>query len=129
MTLNLKKSLLNNLTLKVFSLFFAYTFWFIFSQSRTISVWLDVPLSFYTHNNNHSIECPEKVQVNLSGKRADFQTLDMHTLAAHIDSRELSPGENHIPLNEKKLFLPETIKLVNYCPSNITITLHETSLT
>jgi len=121
----LKKILYSNAPLKAIALMLGYSFWYILSHGHTATVWLDVPLSFYATPSHLSLHAPDTIAVNLAGKRTDLYNLDKNQLAVHIDAHKLSPGHNNLSITAETLFLPETIKLVHYKPSNILIKVQE----
>src|SRR5579885_1148801 len=125
MKLSLKSILESNLSLKAMSLFLGIGFWYIYSSYHPTSITVDVPLCFYGSAADKTIDAPESIKVQLSGKRSDFYNLDLSNLALHINADELIPGDQLIDITEEKLFLPKKIKLLSYTPLNPTITLKE----
>jgi len=121
MQASVKKSILNNLTLKVVSFIIAYGFWHIASQARPIDIWLDVPVCFYTVPRAFTLDAPEKIRINLSGRRVDLYGLDTKNLGVHINGATLHAGANMVEISNRTLFLPERIKLINYSPLNASI--------
>lgn len=120
MQLNLKNILLNNNSLKAFSLFFGFGLWYILSQPQQIHVNITAPVCFY-NNATTTIEAPESIDLEISGKRSDIKRLSHKTVAVHLDAQQLHEGEHHIIVNEQHLFLPASIKLVNCTPSHLII--------
>ncbi|MFZ5954054.1 MAG: hypothetical protein ACOYT8_03090 [Candidatus Dependentiae bacterium] len=124
--LTIKSLTTHKLSIKIFSFIFAYSFWCFFSSNQNIQTTISVPLCFYDVENSYEIDCVEKVTITLKGKRLDLQALDYDQLAIHIDGSLLLPGPNNLYLTEKNLFLPTTIKLVNYKPTNLVALLKNT---
>ncbi len=120
-----KTIITNNLTLKAVSLIMGYTFWFIWSQSQTISYDLDVPLCVYNVPESAQFQAPEKVKVKLAGKLQDFYNLDLDNLAIHVDGSTLHTGSNQCVVKNEQLFVPDAIKMVHYAPSNILISYND----
>ncbi len=118
MALPAKRHIWNNIPLKVISLTLGYTFWYIFSSSHVGSLWVTVPLTFYNIPTTHSIVGPETVTVRIAGKRSEIRTLDFENIAIYVDAQSLKKGRNCLAITEEQLFLPSSIKLVHYCPSN-----------
>lgn len=119
---NMKKIIVtSNLMLKALSLIMGYTFWFIWSQTQTISYDFDVPLCVYNVPEHAEFKAPEKVKVQLAGTLQDFHNLDLDNLAIHIDGATLREGANQCVVKNEQLFVPDTIKMVHYAPSNILI--------
>jgi hypothetical protein len=79
-------------------------------------MWLTVPVCFDDAPENLLIESPEVVKIQVSGKRADLRNLNLNNLAFHIDAQKLSVGNNRLAITAEKLFLPESINLLNYSP-------------
>jgi len=118
----LRKIFLNNTQIKLISLILGYCFWYVVSQSHISNITVDVPICFYKTNNTLTIEAPEKIKIQLSAKRADLYTINMKTLAFHIDMQDATQGTRILKLSEEQLLLPESIKLVRCYPANIYIT-------
>jgi hypothetical protein len=124
MKIVLKKSLTSSIILKTISLLLGYTIWGIIAQGHTTTHSFTVPLCFYGEQATHVI-APAELTVTLQAKRSDLRSLHAPTLGVHISTEHLRPGKNHIVLDNKSLFLPDAIKLVNYTPANIIVELPE----
>ncbi len=118
----LKKHLFNNASIKALSFIFGFLVWVLLSQSYQTTLWLKVPLCFYNQQGK-TIQAPEMISVQLQGTRADLLLLDLKQLAVHVDAHQLTQPIQSVAINSHNLFLPDSIKLVHYTPSNITITL------
>ncbi len=125
MQLNLKNILLNNNSLKLFSLFFGFGLWYILSQPQHVHINIAVPVCFYNTLATKKIEAPESIDLELAGKRSDIKRLSHKNVALHLDAQQLHEGEHHIIINEQHLFLPASIKLVNCIPSHLIINVKE----
>ncbi len=121
MTLPTKKTLWRNTSLKLTAFIFGYTVWYIFGQSHMSSAWITVPLCFYNIPAQTTIKGPETIAVKIVGKRSALRNLALDMLAIHINAEQLVPGPNNISLTSESIFLPESIKLVHYSPSNPTV--------
>lgn len=108
------------IVLKLMSLVIATNLWFIFSQMHYDTITLNVPLCFYEVDQNISIEAPETVRVTLSGKRSDLANLDFNHLAIH-KRINFAPHASPVIIQSNDLFLPESIKLVQYMPSPLCV--------
>lgn len=126
--LKLKNLITKNAPLKIVSLFVGYSFWFVFGHAQTITTAITVPLCFYGAQDNMTIQAPDTVRIELSGKRSIMQTVDLKSLAIHVDARELLAGTQPIEISQKSLFLPESIKLVHYTPAQIMVTVDHTQI-
>lgn len=113
----LKKNRHSNL-LKIIALIIGYTFWYIFGGSHAAVVSLSVPLCFYHVPADTHINAPESISVKLAGKRTDIRAVEHEHLAVHIDASKLQKGKNLLKITKQELLLPNSIKLVQYSPSN-----------
>lgn len=118
----LKNLFQNNRNLKIISLAFGVLFWALFGTGNKTSITLDVPVCFYGSEHTNGIDAPEAVRVTLVGSRSDLCNLDINNLALHINTKHLKQGDNLVTPDAKKLFLPKTIKLVEWIPTNPIIT-------
>jgi hypothetical protein len=124
MNMSIHKTVLNNLTLKIVAGIIAYGFWFILNQSRIIQIETQVPVCFYNASATETISAPETISVTLCGKSSDLRSIDLDNLACHIDSADLHSGDNPLTVTAHTLFLPESINLLHYYPSNGCIVVH-----
>lgn len=115
----------NNLSLKIIAVILGYTFWAIISTRQTTERWIEVPLCFFSVPDTLRIEAPEAVNIAFSGSRIDLANLDITQLAIHIDSRDLTPGNQNISLSEEQLLLPSCVKITHWSPSNLIIMVEE----
>lgn len=60
------------------------------------------------------------VEVTLKGMRGDLRAVDWHGLAAHINADHID-SSGRISLSNEELFLPKSVKVVKYKPSNLSI--------
>lgn len=125
---DIKKIISNNAPIKIVSLILGFMFWVMVSQSHFTEIWLTVPLCFDSEQTTQIINAPETIRIGLAGKRSDLFSIDTDTLAVHFKAQQLSLGNNTITIDAKNLFLPDTIKLINYNPSPITIEVTQNSL-
>jgi hypothetical protein len=129
MIMNLKKNLLtgSNLPLKLLSLFFGFSFWYLFMQKYDDHQQLTVPISFYNIPSDVIISSPEMATITVHGKRIDIRTIDMSELAFHINAQLLKKGKNSISLLADQLFLPDHVSLLSSSPSTILVYVDERS--
>lgn len=121
--LPLKNILFNNAPLKTISLFLGYSFWHVASINQIIKISTTVPLYFSSTPDNITVKAPETITITLQGKRSDLYGLEKESLAAHVNISKLLPGKHGIILKEHHLFLPQTIALSDYEPSNLSCTI------
>ena len=125
MALLTKKTVWRNAPLKIISLLLGYTFWYIFGNSHTANAWITAPLCFYNVSEKTIIKAPETISLKVAGKRSDLRALDPEQFAIHVNASQLNLGRNLITITDDTLFLPVSIKLVHYTPSNPTVELYE----
>lgn len=114
-----KHTLLNNLSVKLISLFLAYALWTILNTEHRTQITLEVPLSFY-NAEGFIIDAPETLSVKLSATRNDLYLVS-RKLAAHIDVDTLHEGTQTLTIDNSLLFLPENVKLVRCIPKECAI--------
>jgi hypothetical protein len=119
----IKNNLTHNTVIKLFSLIIGYGIWSFFTQHQTMDLWLTVPLCFYGAQKH--ITAPDSIAVQIAGKREHLSLIDLESLAIHINTRSLHAGPNPIKLKQSDLFLPPVINVLNWYPSNVTITVLE----
>ncbi len=112
-----------SIPLKLISLLLGYTFWHIFGNSYTTTAWITIPLCFYNIPAQKSIRGPETLSIKIAGKRTDLRSLDTNELAIHVNAAHLREGKNALTITSDTIFLPKSIKLVHYSPSNPTVEL------
>lgn len=121
--LPLKNLLFSNAPLKIISLLLGYSFWHVASINQIITISTTIPLYFSATPHQVSVKTPDEVTVTLQGKRSDLYGLEKESLAAHVNISKLLPGKHGIILKEHHLFLPHTITLLQYKPSNLSCTI------
>lgn len=112
---------MKNIVHKAIAVFFGACLWFVVSQQRYDTLTLQVPLCFYPCNSGSTIQSPENITVTLSGTRSALKQLEHQQLAAHIDISTLDPKKTWITIEARHLFLPATIKMVNFKPSPLPV--------
>jgi len=122
---NLKTLFLTNAPLVIISLFLGYSFWYIASYDQTVILQFNVPLCFAGTIDSYTLQAPEKIDVTLKGRRADIYALEKESLAVHINTSKLLPGKHGIIVTDQHLFLPKNVVLVQYKPTNLTVTIAE----
>jgi hypothetical protein len=121
--LPLKTLLFSNAPLKIISLLLGYSFWHVASINQIITISATIPLYFSSTPHQVSVKTPDEVTVTLQGKRSDLYGLEKESLAAHVNISKLLPGKHGIILKGHHLFLPHTITLLQYKPSNLSCTI------
>lgn len=125
----LKNLFCSNALLKIICLLLGYSFWYIASFDSIITIQVNVPLCFAHTEDNYQVTAPETIDITIKGKRSALYALEKDSLAAHININKLLPGKHGIILTEQHLFLPKNISLVQYKPSNLSLTIVETEKT
>lgn len=116
-----KPHLLNTLSLSILSLVLGYALWQAMSQPYKLDATFSVPLSFY-NTDNKTLEAPENVTIGLHGTRKDLYTI-LPNLALHYDAAQLSKGKNTLKITHENLFLPNSVLLLHYLPTEVTVNL------
>jgi len=104
-------------TCRIGALFVGITFWALANTFHDATITVEIPICFY-NTDTTTVSAPEKIRITLSGKRTHLKALNFTQLAAHIDASTLKKSGPTI-LSEKHLLLPRSIKLVNYYPTNL----------
>ena len=110
----LRAHLLNNLSLSIFALVFAFGIWSILSRSTKITSTLPATVYFY-NSSDKKINAPEQLPITVYGKRSDLKKY-MHTFAVHIDASTYKKGSQTITLNKTMVHIPDSIIVLNYTP-------------
>jgi hypothetical protein len=113
----------NSFCIKISALCMGYSLWFYTGQLYSSSQWIQVPLCFYNIPEHTRIQAPETVWVELTGKRMHVRTLDINTLAIHVNAQAYTPGKQAYNVTAQDLFLPASIAITACKPAVITITL------
>ena len=98
---------------------------YVYSTSAIINT---ISSSDVSDTEELEINAPEKVSINLTGKRSDFYNIDFKELAVHLDTKNMKMGKNNIKVTSSNLFLPNQIKLLNYIPSNLVVEVRHKSI-
>jgi hypothetical protein len=96
----------------------ALWWWSLYEESRIIERSYRIPCCFYPAESSRIAQAPEMIRVLLRGTRRSLRTIDPESLALHIDVTSLLPGTHALPVDETTLFLPQTIKLINWSPAH-----------
>lgn len=121
------KQLLRNANLKCTALILGYTFWYFFSAMHWHKISLTVPINIHTIASDTTIKAPESITIELAGKRAALRFLDRSPLSLRLCAEQLALGPNKIVVSPANLFLPDTVQLTNYYPSNLIVTVKKTA--
>jgi hypothetical protein len=89
------------------------------STNRILEISKIVPLCI--HSLKYCITHPPVVNITLKGPRAALKTIDWKNLAAHIDFDQISQSPPCVSLTTNHLSLPNTIKLISYTPSPLSL--------
>ena len=115
----------NTFLLKVVSLIFGMTAWYIIINYQYQSLQFIVPVSFHDIPENTIISAPETVEITLRGKRNELKNIDSETICFHIDAKKLKKGNNKIIITKDHLFIPDHVSLLNSLPSTILVCMRE----
>ena len=127
MLIAVRNTILSNLPLKVASLILGYAFWYMLGQSCDIVKTVNVPVCFYNVTDETTIDAPENVNVELVSKRSNFRRINTNQLALHYDAQAFGDGQTPLSVTQEKLLLPEQIRVVNWAPSKLFVTVSKTA--
>lgn len=68
-----------------------------------------------------SIIAPTQATITITGSRSDVSIFNPSENAIHVDTSNYQPGKHNLQLSRENLFLPDSLKLVQLIPSNISI--------
>ena len=106
--------------LKINACIIAYFLWAFLGECYMITQWVNVPICFYNIPANCTLtSTPATIQVCLQAKRTALRKCT--DLAFHINADSLSGKATTILPQEEELFLPRTIKMVQYKPYTVKI--------
>ncbi len=125
MSLSVKTTYLNSLGLKCLALIFGYGLWHCVSTHQKIQITQKVPVCFYNTITDQVITAPETISLTLYGTRKDLFKITFDS-ALHYDAQTLHEGTQTLPITKEQIFLPESVRLVHYKPTEITIVVKET---
>jgi len=123
MIISIKKILTTNIVLKIISCILGCVTWYIVAGSCTHTLQVTVPLTFYNIPEQWTISAPETIIITLLGKRNIIRSIDTAILAAHINGSILHEGTQSAILTSQQLFLPSSIKLIDWNPMPLLITI------
>lgn len=107
------------LCLRIIALVSAFLMWFIIRDLHSVRVTYVVPVVWYNAlQGTTPHEYPEFFTVTLHGKRAALKTVDESMLAIHLDASRYDKPYTPLQITGDDLFLPSSIKLISYMPSN-----------
>ncbi len=125
MSLSIKTPYLNSLALKCLALIFGYGLWHCVSTHQKIEITQKVPVCFYNTLPHQLITAPENIHIKIYGARKDLFKITFDS-ALHYDAQTLHEGAQTVPITKEQIFLPESVRLVHYKPTEITIVVRET---
>ena len=115
---------MNNLWLKVLSLFLAFTVWVVVSAPRREPVSeraFAVPVSLVRMPRDYVITTPvlDTVSVRLRGRMSDLRSLSSQNLEVTLDMSWVQPGEATITLLPKAINVPPQIEVLSMDPTKL----------
>ena len=125
MSLSIKTTYLNSLALKCLALIFGYGLWHCVSTHQKIQITQKVPVCFYNTVADQIIIAPESISIAIYGARKDLFKTTFDS-AIHYDAQTLHEGSQTTLITKEQIFLPESVRLVHYKPTAITIVVRET---
>lgn len=105
------------------SLLISITLWYILSEHHFTTLTCTVPIYIYNTNKDTIQQVPQGLTVTLQGTRHELRHLDYKRLGLYIDAKKWRNTQRRF--TNADLFLPPSIKLVSYSPSNLTIIIED----
>lgn len=117
-----KAAILQNKSFQaIVALIVAFGCWWWHESSIIVVQTYTVPCCFYGYENKKITDAPEQIEIMLCGKKRDLRHLDKKRLAVHIDVSRLDKGAQRLEVDHRNLFLPPTVRLIEWFPSNACI--------
>ena len=115
---------MNNLALRVLSVFLAFTVWFVVSSPRREPVSeraFAAPVSLVRMPRDLAITTPmpDTVSVRLRGRVSDLRSLSSQNLEVTLDVSWITPGEAVITLSPQAMSVPPQIDVVSMEPTKL----------
>jgi len=117
----LKKYMLNNLKLKLLSLFLAVLLWFAISYTGTTKMTLSIPVNLANPPENQIIKNidPDQVLLSINGPVSIIKNLRAKDISVKLDLKNIKEGKNTLNLLKDNVQLPGGIKLEHIKPDYI----------
>jgi YbbR domain-containing protein len=124
----LLKGLLENLPLKIMSLFLALLLWFVIAGEKTSEMGLQVPLELENFPTDLEItgDPANSIEVRLRASPGIISRLGPGEVSAHLDLAGAAEGERIVHLTESAVRVPFGVKVVKVSPAIITLNLEKT---
>ena len=115
---------MNNLGLKVLSLFLAFGVWLAVSaprRERVIERAFAAPLSLVNMPRNLIITTPvpDTISIRLRGRMSDLRSLSSQNLEVPINLSGLAPGETTVTVPPQAINVPPEIEVVSVNPTQV----------
>ena len=123
----LKKIFVENLLIKLFSLFFAVALWLHVVARGTTEVNFVVPLELRDLPQNIMVvgQAPGYVDVRLQGQEGLVKRLPTRDISAFVSLNDAKAGEMVVNLSPSNVTVPGTIKVAGISPSEIKLHLEK----
>jgi|GEM_PF-967847 len=120
MSLSIKPSRSTKLVLKGCAILCGYALWHSISTHQKITITRTIPVCVYNNDPDTSIEIPETISVTCSGTRKELFKLAFDS-AVHLDAHLIEPGTHEKKITAEQIVLPESVRLLHYCPTSLTL--------
>lgn len=121
MSLSPKLSRLSKLVLKTSALLCGYALWHTTSKYQKITISKAIPVCFYNVSEDMLLEGPEMITITCQGTRENLFKVAFDS-ALHVDAHNLHEGFQKKTIAPEQIFLPESVRLVHYVPTEIPLT-------
>ncbi len=120
----LRQSLLENLSLKLFSFLIALLLWIFVFGNEDVTKTVEVPVFFMVPEGKFLVsDVPDKIKIAVSGPWAALQGWDTDNLRLNVDLSKFELGPSVVYFEENRFRLPPTLTLNRVNPSEVAISL------
>lgn len=119
----LKKYILNNLKLKILSVFLAVLFWFAVSYTGDTKITISAPVNLINIPQHHIVKGidPDRVLLSISGPVSIMKNLRAKDINIKLDLTDIKKGKNALNLLKENVSLPNGVKLEDIKPDFINV--------
>ncbi len=120
----LRRLFLENMGLKILSLFIGFSMWFFISSEQSIEKIIEIPVEVINKPADLEIanDYTKSVLVQVEARQYEEGGIAKN-LVATVDLQSAHAGENVIPLQEQDVRAPSNVKVMSIRPSTITLIL------
>jgi hypothetical protein len=103
------------------SIIMAYSLWNLLQHTLILERTCTVPVCFY-NTTSDLIAIPDTVQIVLKGPKAELNSVDVNTLALHVNGDNVHTNNHQwLSATEGTVFVPNAVAVIHYNPARIAI--------